>query len=355
MASDRGQGRPARGFVLALTLWILAAIAIAVGLATLWALDAVRDASAEREHVEAQLAMAGTRDTLLYLGATRQRTLSGLATAAPEPDEQALRSLDDLGGVLSEPVGGELRLDGRPYVGLEGTMFSIQDESGLFVLASPVPATLDRFLAWAGVPRDQVATMRDAFLDYTDADDLRRLNGAEAREYARESRPPPPNRRLLLPVEVERILGWDKLPQGLRGRLPDLSTTFYSGAANLNTMPEALLPAWIPGCPDSCKRLVERRDRQPFRFASEVEMFLGIRLPGDPGVDYRFLPDETLRFTFWSRSGGAWRMHVRFTPLADHSGPWSVLVIHPISRPGNDAPAQATRSDLFADVATGRP
>jgi hypothetical protein len=356
LASERRQARrAAQGFVLALTLWILAAIAVAVGLATLWALDAVRNATAEHARVEGQLAMAGTRDTLLYLGATRQRTLAGLATSTLADDERALRSFDDLGGMRSDPVGGELRLDGRPYAGLDGTSFSIQDDAGLFVLSSPDPTTLERFLVWAGVPRDEVGTLRDAFLDYTDADDLRRLNGAEAKEYERESRPPPPNRRLLMPVETDRILGWDKLPQSVREHLPDLTTTVYAGGANLNTMPAALLPAWIAGCPENCKRLVARRDLQPFRFASEVELFLGVRLPGDPASDYRFMPDETLRFTLWSRSGPAWRIHVRFTPLADQVGPWSILAVHPISRPGNDAPAQPTGSDLFADVAAGRP
>lgn len=344
-----------RGFVLALTLWILAAIAVAVGLSTLWALDAVRNAGAERARVESELAMASTRDTLLYLGATRRRTRAGLATSLPTDVQQALRSLDDLGGLATDPVGGELRLDGRAYAGLGDTTFSIQDEAGLFVLAAPTATTLDRFLAWAGVPLDEIATLRDAFLDYTDADKLRRLNGAEAREYEREGRPPPPNRRLLLASEADRVLGWDKLPQALRDRLPEMATTFYSGATNLNTVPEALLSAWIPGCPDNCRRLVERRDTLPFRHASEVELFLGIRLPGDPGVDYRFLADDSLRLTLWSRSGAAWRIHVRFTPLADQVGPWSVLALHPTSRPGNDAPARPTGSDLFADMAADRP
>lgn len=356
MASERATPRRAeQGFVLALTLWILAAIAIAVGMATLWSLDAVRNATNERERVEGQLAMASTRDTLLYIAATRQLTLAGLATKELPDDQRALRSLDDLGGFRHDPVGGELRLDGRSYAGLGGTYFSIQDEAGLFVLSSPTPTTLDRFLAWAGVPPDQVATLRDAFLDYTDADTLRRLNGAEAREYSRESRPPPPNRRLLLPVETDRILGWDRLPQATREQLPELTTTLYSGGANLNTMPEGLLPAWIAGCPDNCKRLVARRDVQPFRFASEVETLLGVHLPGDPAVDYRFMAGDTWRFTFWSRSGAGWRIHVRFTPLADQAGPWSILAVHPISRPGNDAPTLQTGSDLFADAPADRP
>jgi hypothetical protein len=345
--------RHSRGFVLALVLWMLAAIAVAVGLATLWALDAVRNATTEREHVDDELAVASTRDTLLYLGATRQWTLAGLSTQALPEDERSLQSLGDLGSMRVDPVGGELRLDGRAYEGLDGTSFSIQDEAGLFSLASPSPTSMDRFLEFAGAPSDEIAKLRDAFFDYTDADELTRLSGAEAREYETAKRPHPPNRRLLLPVEADRILGWDRLPQAMREQLPDLTTTFYSGAVNLNTMPRALLPAWIPGCPENCKRLVERRDSQPFGSASEVELLLGIRLPGEAALDYRFMPGEVVAFTFWSRSGSSWRMHVRFTPLADRVGPWSVLAVHPTSRPGSDAPAQTTGSDLFADAPAG--
>lgn len=356
MASDGLRARRhSRGFVLALVLWMLAAIAIAVGLATLWSLDAVRNATTERERVEDEIAIASTRDTLLYIGATRQWTLAGLATQAMPEAQRSLQSLGDLGSMRVDPIGGELKLDGRAYEGLDGTFFSIQDEAGLFSLATSSPILLDRFLAFAGVPSDEVAKLRDAFLDYTDADDLTRLSGAEAREYGKAKRSNPPNRRLLLPVEADRILGWDRLPQAMREQLPELATTFYSGAINLNTMPPALLPAWIPGCPENCKRFVERRDRQPFGAASEVELLLGIRLPGDAALDYRFMPGETMAFTFWSRSGSPWRIHVRFTPLADRVGPWSVLAVHPTSRPGNDAPAQATGSDLFADAPAGGP
>src|SRR5690606_10430900 len=219
---------------------------------------------------------------------------------------------------------------------------------------APTPRELDRFLGWAGVPGDEVAPLRDAFLDYADSDSLVRLHGAEARDYGDESRPPPPNRRPLLPAEVFRLLGWTGVPPELHRPLPHATTTFYSGAVNLTTVPPALLPVWVTGCPQTCDLLVERRSRQPFTSAREVESLLGIALPGDPMVDYRFMADNTFRFTLWSRSGLAWRMHVRFTPLADRNGPWSILAAYPIASPGNDAPAQTTGSDLFADAPPGR-
>lgn len=355
MARDRSpRARPPRGFVLALTLWILAAVAVVVGLTTLWALDMVRDATRGRAQLESELNMLGTRDTLLYLGATRERTLGGLHPDVQPADARALRSLEEFGALQRDARGGELQLDGTPYAGLGATTFAIQDSAGLFSMVAPAPRDFDRFLAWAGVQEDAIPPLRDALYDYTDADSLTLLHGAEAREYRRESLPGPPNRRLLLPDEAMRVFGWAALPDTVRATLDDATTTFYAGAVNLNTVPVDLLPVWVPGCPLSCAIVETRRAEQPFRNAREVEALLGVPLPGDDMVSYRFLSDDTLRFTLWSRSGLAWRMHVRFTPLADQVGPWSILAAYPISAPGTDATAQSTGSDLFADAPPGR-
>lgn len=354
MASEPMRRRAQRGFVLAMTLWILAAMAVVVGLLTLWSLDAVRNAASEREQVEDLVAMQGTRDTLLYLGATRARNRAGLPPEPLSEGERARRLLDDFGMFATGPRGGEIRLDDQPYRGLAAAGFSLQDEGGLFQVAVPRAEDLQRLLRSQGVPADVVPRFTDALLDYTDADELRRLEGAEAREYRRDGRAAPPNRRLLLPVELARVLGWEALPAGARARLPGLVTTFESGAVNLNTMPEALLPAWIAGCPENCRRLVERRQRLPFASGREVELLLGVTLPGDSAIGYRFLASDTLRMTVWGRSGVAWRIHVRFTPIADQRGPWSILAAHPVSRPPEDAIAQPTGSSLFADAAPAR-
>lgn len=343
------------GFVLAVTLWLLAAIAVAVGLMTLWALQEVREATVARERTEDALAMHGTRDTVLYLAATRDLTLAGLPTRALADDERAIRLLDEFGAFKHDPVGGELRLDGQPYAGLGHAVFALQDEAGLFPLVWPTPEALDAFLLAQGVEREQVPRLRDALLDYIDLDTLRRLNGAEAREYELEKRPPPPNRRLLLPGEALRVLGWEQLPAARRQALPDLVSTFHGTAVNLNTMPEALLPIWIPGCPENCTALVERRRQRPFTSSFELQNLLGIRLPGDDGADYRYLASEHLRLTLWGRTGSAWRIHVRLTPFADQAAPWSVLAAYPVPRPALHAPAQDPGSDLFADAASDRP
>lgn len=355
MPSSRPRDVPARGFVLVMTLWIIAGIAIAVALMTLWALDAVRDAGAERARTDAAIAMQGTRDVVLYLGATRPVTRAGLPVEPFADDEEALRMLDDFGAFDRTPRGGELRLDGRPYVGVGDTTFRLQDAAGLYPLNGAGPADLTTFLSLLDADADvEPARLLDALLDYIDADDLRRLNGAEAGEYERDDLSPPPNRRLLVPSEVFRVRGWDALSPEARVRLEALATTRYAGAINLNAVPAELLQVWLPGCDRACAHIVARRETDPFMFAREVELALGATLPGDPALMYRFTPSDTLHLTFAGPSGGAMAIHVRFTPLADQRGPWSILAAYPVPRPTEHVPPQPTGSDLFADTPPGR-
>lgn len=342
--------RAASGFVLAVTLWLLAGIAIATALVTLWAREQVTQARIGREYVEDEIARFGSRDTLLYLAATREMTRAGLPVEPLSEDMVASRRLDEFGGLMHDPIGGELRMDGTVYAGLGLSRFAVQDEAGLFPMVWPRQVDVDRFLLAQGVDAERVPGLRDALLDYLDPDDLKRLNGAERSEYAREQRPPPPNRRLLAPWEISRILGWDALGEGQLARIAERITPYYSGAVNLNTMPAALLPTWISGCPSACEQLIARRRDRPFANSSEVQALLAAPLPGDDQVDYRYIADEGLRFTIWGRTGAAWRFHVRLTPLANRRGPWSILAAYPIPRPSDDGqPAEQTGSVLFAD------
>ena len=351
----RPKHRRASGFVLAVTLWLLAGIAVVVGLITLWSLDEVRDAAKDRERVEAQLAILGTRDTLLYLASTRDITLAGLPVEALRQEDLASRRLEEFGAFDRSPRGGELRVDGQPYLGVDGSEFVMQDESGLFSLVWPRDTDLDRFLATRGVDGGKIPGLRDPLLDYIDQDDLTHLHGAEARDYEREDLPPPANRRLLLPQEVGRVMGWRDLPREQRDQIVQLSTTYYAGAVNLNTMPAEMLPGWLPGCPKTCDSFRAQRELRPFRTSLEVETLLGIRLPGDSAVEYRYAPSDVLRLTLWARTGAAMRIHVQLTPLADQRGPWSILAAYPVPRPALNAPSKPTGSAFFADAPTDRP
>ncbi len=162
--------------------------------------------------------------------------------------------------------------------------------------------------------------------------------------------------RLLLPIEVLRVYEWWKLPAEARRRILEITTTFESGAVNLNTAPAALLPTWISGCPANCEALIARRSRAPYRSSYELQTELGIRLPGDDITDYRFMASESMRFTLWGRSGEAWRIHVRLTPLADRRAPWAVLAAYPVPVPRPiPQDIKSIEDPLFTDAKTDRP
>lgn len=352
VAFDRSSARTSQqGFILAVTLWILAGVAIAVGLMTLWAVEQVQDAQTAREQFEDEASLYETRDTLLYLVATRERTLAGQPTRALGEDELSIRKLSEFGGLSRDPVGGELRMDGSPYHGLGSTVFALQDEAGLFSIVWPAAAELDRFLDTHGVKAERWPRLRDTLLDYVDNDDLTRINGGEQRDYEQDHRTPPPNRRLLVPGELARVLGWADLPPGQLAAMIEHATPYYSGGINPNTMPEALLPLRIPGCPETCRRLIQERREKPFSSTFDLQGRLAIQVPGDDALDYRYVADDSLRITLWRRSGAAWRMHVRLTPLADRQGPWSILAAYPIARPNSNESVDQTGSPFFTNPA----
>lgn len=338
------------GFVLVVTLWILAGIAVVVGLMTLWAYDEVHRATAEQESAADAIDAIGTRDTVLYIASTRGMTIAGLPLEGLSEGDRAVRSLDDMGALRRDPLGDELRVDGRVYAGLGSTSFAIQDEAGLFPLVYPPPAQLDAYLLARKVPPSDVPRLRDAFLDYVDLDPLNRVNGAERRDYERERRAGPANRRLLAPLELGRVLGWDKLPEATLDAMTEEVTPFYAGPVNLNAVPERLLPLWLTGCPDTCRLFTMRRSQQAFTSPADVMAKVGVRLAGDEAVDYRFAPSEQLRVSVWGRTGAGWQFVLGLTPLADAAAPWVVRAAYPVSRRPNDAPPEPIRSDLFTEA-----
>ncbi len=353
MAASNGAA-PQQGFILAMVLWMLVAIAIGVGFLMLWTRESVAEATQARAEVDDRIDALSTRETLLYLAATVPSTQAGLPLEPIPPAELAARRLDDFGGFDRRPRGGELRLDGRAYQGLGGIVFAIQDESGLVPVAFPVHSPVPLLLLAAGVPRATATVLFDRLIDYTDPDESRRPNGAERRDYERAERSPPPGRALLSPRELPKVLGWESLPPEVLARVQEWSTTAHAGALNLNTAPLPLLAAFVEDCGTVCRERIARRDRELFLSGRQFEEETAARLLGDRDMDFRNAPSDVWRLDFWGASGRAWRMHVRLTPLADQAAPWTVDAVYRVPRPKtNDAPPTIP-SPFFADALLDR-
>jgi general secretion pathway protein K len=298
-----------RGFVLALTVLTLAIIAVVLGYLFERAQAELALAQARNARLQAQLGMIDTRAELIFRLLTNPMTFEGLGAGA-----------------------NAIGLDDRLYRGARGTLVSLQDARGLLNLNFTPDERLHRFLRGLGIEPLQASALVDTLRDYTDEDDLRRLNGAEAADYAAASLPPPRNAPLATPQDLHKVIGWRDQPQ-LWGAKPveSLATTARLLGFNPNTAPYEVLLS-VPGVTtESAAALLELRrsqtifERQFMQFggAEASSMFFPV-LP---------LPGETLRITQYA-PGARWAMRYSVTLTArDAVGPWRIDYAYRIARP----------------------
>lgn len=139
----------------------------------------------------------------------------------------------------------------------------------------------------AGVGADRAAPLADAVLDWIDADDLRRAQGAEADAYGVGGRGPRngpvPALDELLAVRgmtPELLYGPTGRPTPKGAGLDRYLAVEGSGRVNLNTAPAAVLAA-LPGfAPDVVALVLDRRRAAPLGSLSEIAA--DPRLAGGP-------------------------------------------------------------------------
>jgi general secretion pathway protein K len=114
---------------------------------------------------------------------------------------------------------------------------------------------LRRFLRTFALSADRADRITQSLLDWRDADDLRRPNGAEGAEYLRLGAPLlPANTRLRSVAELRHVSG---MSDDLYQRLLPYLTVDGSGRVNLNAAPAPVLLA-LPGMTDESVRLIMR-------------------------------------------------------------------------------------------------
>jgi len=312
--------RSAHGFILPLTLWILAAITIVAGYLAERVHRSVQLAQAQQDRSEAMRQLSNARAQMLFRLATQSLGPCGL-------------------GQLPACVA----LDDRPYA-FGQAVVQLQDARGLISLETADDEQLGRLLALYGLPPERRAVLIDTLRDYTDADDLRRLNGAEAPEYAAAHLPPPRNAPLLSPMELRAVYGWAEVDALWRGgpaapgpgqpsasfgqarALIEPITSYLTAsglvALNPNTAPAAVLQT-LPGItPELAQAIVTRRQLEPVS-ADLVDRLAGGGLLGLPPRLIAF-PADSLRLTL-RVAGQPWsdRYNVRLTPRGEEA-PWRI-------------------------------
>lgn len=344
------------GFVLVIVLAVLVVLALLATATATSAERALQAAQADQDRFHSELAMAGTRDTLMFLLATQRQTVAGLTVSESDASATAAMTLEDPDGFTALPVGNEIHLDNTPYQGLEDILFSLQDDRGLISLNWAPSAVRFSFYRALGVPQDQWDGLDAKRLDYQDADDLYRLNGAEKNEYRRAGLAPPTNRSIETPLEFRRILGWDKMLQRLDDS--DLLTrlTMTRGAdMNINTAPAEVLQL-LPGVSaDTAKRMVELRRTTPFLSTWQARQTFNISAVLEDGLALFAKPSGNL--ILWDQHAGSRRLlHWTLTPYEVGGPPWRIdyEVILPRGSQSDHAVVGTPQTPLFAaPIATG--
>lgn len=291
-----------KGFVLVLTLWMLAIITIAAGYLADRVMRAMELAQRSQKNTQVLLDLSETRAEILFRLGTTRLSLYGLGQG---PDDS-------------------VALDNRPYRGVGETIVRLQDNRGLLNLNAVTDDRLYRLLGVLDVPGEMRGRLMDTLRDYIDEDDLKRLNGAEASEYAALNLPPPRNEKLVTPFEPKRIINWSEQRQLWKDdRLPSLTTTSTVAALNPNTAPWEVL-ATLPGVTNEVAHLIiTKRELEPFVSQGQIVALSGVELPSLIPTIIAF-PGDAVRIT-QSVPGLPWALqyNVSLTPNSDR-GPWRI-------------------------------
>lgn len=202
----------------------------------------------------------------------------------------ATTGLRDEGGLTF--ANTTLATDGRRYRLTDTLSVSVQDERGLLAINTLDEGTISRLLSSIGIPTESHSRLIDTLLDYMDPDDLRRLNGAEAREYAAANKPAPANDFLRTRDQLADILGWDTIldrldiggpsaAPGLKARFIDLFSAARHVGLNVNSAPLHVLRT-VPGFdPTKISALIDQRRATPFTSLGQLAPFTSGAIDSD--------------------------------------------------------------------------
>lgn len=293
--------RQQRGFVLVVTLWILAIVTIGASYFAERVANSIILARQSSESAKALLDMAGTRAEIQFRLGTTRFSFYGL-------------------GLMPQSA---VALDNRPYQGSGEDVVRLQDSRGLINVNFIQPEMLLRLLGQMGVPAEKRDAMLDTLRDYTDIDSLRHLNGAEEAEYLAQGLPAPPNNWLTSPRELQNIIGWRDQPTLWKDtRLLELVTTARVTGFNPNTAPREVLMAYPNSTPELADKLIQMRTLAPFSNDVHLGSVTGQIMTDPDGLI--FFPASSIRITQESdKIPWALRYQITLTPFAERS-PWRI-------------------------------
>jgi hypothetical protein len=260
-----------------------------------------------------------TRATLLYRIATADVGNSGLflgpRVEEPQPGSTTTWIREGAADVV---------FDGEAYLGYGDTHFAVQDESGLWGLIPSATGRTRDFLISRGVEYLTADVLASRLADYTDRDDLVRINGAEATDYRFAGLEPPPNRLLESVYELKGVLGWSELDflwneVNLHGQL----SLRWAGKPNAGTAPRSVLLNMPGATPELVEGVIARRHGEQVDDDAVTVWFDELMAANAFSTTPR--PSMNLRLRLWR--GGERQMReysVQFTPGGEGGIPWII-------------------------------
>lgn len=260
-----------KGFALIAVLGLLMILSLVATFIANYAEQRLEQAQQLRERLQSQLDSDANIATLLHIIATRPLVLNAYLLQPPATIEADLD--------ISQLV--RLRLDGQRYQGVGQSTFSLQDEGSLLSLIEPDRERWSNLFRQQGLQPQEAERFLDQLQDYTDQDDLRRLNGASSSDYRSQGLAPPPQRLMISPGQIFNLLEAAKLEPQLRTMLA-LATARSGQLHNLNTMPKDILQS-IPGIDAALAQgLIDARQKKPFNDLADANARIGRIIPLDP-------------------------------------------------------------------------
>lgn len=327
MASDKTES----GFVLAATLWILAAITIGVGFFSAWTNLSLQRVRVIKDEMQGEIDQVSTEALVKYFVATHSVDLKGFVE-----------------GEGNQTV--HLRMDDRPYSGVGKGRFALQDEGGLLKI-SDLPR-YPYFLEYMGVPSSRVGPLISQYQDYTDVDSDKRLNGAEKEAYAQRGLPDPPNRALFTSWEAFNILDWGSTASLWRGHsFPRMTTTIdVGGLPNLNSAPAPVLKLVTGITDDELKLVLHERESRAFSDINEIYAIIGRQL-SLMEMEISFWASSYYRLSVWYEGSNRMReIHFKLA-LKDTKAdtPWKVsyMISTPLAEDQRDAVFTTIDDEIF--------
>ena len=271
------------GFILPLTLWVIALAGLAIAAIHSWVSTAAENAYALQRKVHSQLTMANVENELVYALGARPLGYRGIEMGNNIKETDT----SDILSFMSAPTEStyHVKLDGQPYT-LESDpdyVVQIYDSRGLLNLNTASTPILQRFLSFFHAPDTLKNQLPDTLEDWVDEDDLSRIAGAEKTDYERLRRRPPSNARLMSPYEAQSILGWDKIIEAWKQDIErPLFTSCPVMGFNPNTASEVTLFSYIPGMTlETADYVLQLRKETPFRTTRDFTSASGTIAPGE--------------------------------------------------------------------------